>query len=170
MDISRLSENEKLAAYGAVAVLIGGLGAVFTYATYSGTWLGIIAALAMLAVLFMPQLSAGTRLPGSKGSLMLVAGGIAGVVLVILFLVNIGFVFTQFGIPDIFFLVAVVGAVVMAFAGWREFQSEGGTFQFGSATPAAVGSTNEAVVTEPAPAPIERDETVTPREDDRPVS
>jgi hypothetical protein len=33
--------------------------------------------------------------------------------------VNLGFVFSRFGLSDLLFLAAVAGAIVMAWAGWR---------------------------------------------------
>jgi hypothetical protein len=151
MDFSKLTQNEKLAVYAAVAAVIGGLGAVFSYSTYSGAWIGILAGLGMLAIVLLPQTSPNTRLPGSKGTLMLVAGVVAAVVLLLLFLINIGFIFTQFGLPDILFLLAVAGSVVMGWAGWQEFQAEGGRFQLGTPASGAV-SAPPATRVEPATA------------------
>jgi hypothetical protein len=132
MDFSKLGSNEKLAVYGAVATVVGGFIAAITYFTYGGAWIGIIAGIAMLAIVFMPQFSPTTRLPGSKGSLMLIVGGVAGAVLVLVFLINLGFVFRGFGIGDALFIVAVAGGIVMAWAGWQEFQAEGGQFKLGT--------------------------------------
>jgi hypothetical protein len=129
MDFSKLDQNEKLATYGSIAVLVGGLVGY----SYGLTILAVLAAVGMLAIVFLPQLSAGTKLPGSRGSLMLIAGAVAGVILVLAFLLYIGIVFTAFGIRDLFFLLAVAGGVLMAWAGWREFQGEGGKFQVGTA-------------------------------------
>jgi hypothetical protein len=133
MDFSKLSQNEKLATYGSVAVLVGGLVGY----SYGLTILAVLAAVGMLAIVFLPQLSAGTKLPGSKGSLMLVAGAVAGVILVLALLIYIGTIFTAFNVRDLFFLIAVAGGVLMAWAGWREFQGEGGKFQVGTASSAA---------------------------------
>ena len=67
MDFSRLSQNEKLATYGSLAVIVGalvGLGAAGL------GFIAVLAALGMLVVIFLPQLSPATQLPGSRGSLM----------------------------------------------------------------------------------------------------
>jgi len=137
MDFSKLGQNEKLAVYGAVAVIVGG---VIGYA-YGFAILAILAAVAMLAVVFLPQLSAGTALPGSRGSLMLVCGAVAAIILVLALLLYLNIVFFAFGVRDLFFLVAVAGALLMGWAGWQEFQAEGGKFQLGNATtPAATGA------------------------------
>lgn len=145
MDFAKLGQNEKLATYGAIAVIVGGLVGY----SYGLTILAVLAAVAMLIIVFLPQMSAGTSLPGSKGSLMLIAGGVAGVVLVLALLLYVGTIFTAFNLRDLFFLIAVAGGVVMAWAGWQEFQSEGGKFQIGTA-PAAAGGT--AVASTPPPA------------------
>jgi hypothetical protein len=134
MNFSSLSSNEKLAVYGSVAVIVGGL-----IGFYGVGLLAVLAAVAMLAIVFLPQMSPSTNLPGSKGSLMLLAGGVAAVVLVLSLLVYSGVLFAFAGFGSILFLVAVVGGLVMAWAGWQEFQAEGGKFQLGSAgtSPAA---------------------------------
>ena len=160
MDFSKLSQNEKLAVYGAAAVIVGGLVGY----SYGVTVLAVLAAIALLAVVLLPQLSAGTKLPGSRGSLMLLTGGVAGVVLVLAFVLYIGTIFTAFNIRDLFFLIAVAGGVVAAWAGWQEFQREGGKFQIGTAAaasappaaaapPAAPAEPAQAPPPAPAPAP-----------------
>ncbi len=141
MNLSKLSQTEKLAAYGSVAVIVGGLVGI------GAAGLGILAVLAavgMLALVFLPQFSPGTNLPGSKGSLMLILGGVAAVVLVLGLLSVIsavGLMLQYAALNTIFYLVAVAGGVLMGWAGWQEFQSEGGKFQVGSsgsnAAPAA---------------------------------
>jgi hypothetical protein len=183
MDFSKLGQNEKLAVYGSAALIIGG---AVGY-SYGLTALGMLAAIAMLAVVFLPQFSSGIALPGSRGSLMLAVGGLAGVVMVLALLQAVaGVLFVNFGLRDLFFLVAVAGGVLMAWASWQEFQSEGGKFQLGSSAPAAASaapaasSAADATAAEPMPAeravpaddtpvveaaaPDDRDD-----EDDRPV-
>jgi hypothetical protein len=134
MDFGKLSSNEKLAVYGSAATLIGGI----VGGTVSALgWLAFVAAIAMLAIVFLPQLSPSTSLPGSKGSLMLICGAVAGIIMVLALLTILGLLGTYFAVLPlnaIFFLIAVVGAVVMAWAGWQEFQSEGGKFQVGTAS------------------------------------
>jgi len=131
MDLSKLSQNEKLALYGAVALIVGG---VVGYA-YGLTMLGVLAAIAMLVLVFLPQFSPNTSLPGSRGSLMVAIGGIAGIAMALAFLSALGgALLVRFGFRDVFFLLAVVGGLLMAWAGWQEFQAEGGKFQFGTST------------------------------------
>ncbi len=120
-----LSANEKLAAYGAAAVLIGG---------FVGFWTGALGLLAMVASIGMLAVVFRSR-KGNRGSIMLALGGVAGVVLVFGLLGrlgSIGLMLTAAPVPTIFYLVAICGGVVMAWAGWREFS-----------TPATTGSSGD---------------------------
>jgi len=152
MDFSKLGQNEKLAVYGSAALIIGG---AIGY-SYGLTALGMLAAIAMLAVVFLPQLSPGIALPGSRGSLMLAVGGLAGVVMVVALLQAVaGVLFVSTNLRDLFFLVAVAGGVLTAWAGWQQFQSEGGKFQLGSSARAAASpapAAHPAAEAPPAPA------------------
>ena len=157
MDLSKLSAPEKLAVYGAVATVIGGVIAAASYPGHWGvTWLGAILGLAILAVIFLPQMSPGTTLPGKKGSLMVVLGGLAAVLMVYIFLTTIAFTFEGFDLQSALFLVAVAGAVVMGWAGWQAFQAEGGKLQIGA--PGAVSAPPGA----PTPPPIDAPATAQP--------
>jgi hypothetical protein len=150
MDFSKLSSNEKLATYGAVATIVGGVVAAGAYPGHWGiSWIGVIAGLAMLVVVFLPQMSAGTSLPGSKGSLMLIAGGVGAVIMALAFLSTIAFTFTDFDLSSVLFLVAVAGALVMGWAAWQAFQSEGGKFTVGMAGTGA-GTTTPAAPSAPS--------------------
>jgi len=151
MDFSKLSQSEKLAVYGSAAVIIGLIVASAGFFGFGLGTLALLAAIAMLVVIFLPQMSAGISLPGSKGSLMLICGGIAAAVLVLTFLSFAGFFGALIGsLNGIMFLVALVGSGVMAWAGWQEFQAEGGKFQVGTASP---GSATRTSSTPGAPVP-----------------
>ncbi|HET7685678.1 MAG TPA: hypothetical protein VFM19_04680 [Candidatus Limnocylindria bacterium] len=147
MNFSSLSSNEKLAVYGSIAVIVGGL-----VGFYGVGLLAVLAAIAMLAIVFLPQMSPSTNLPGSKGSLMLLAGGVAAVVLVLSLLVYAGVLFAFAGVGSILFLVAVVGGLVMGWAGWQEFQAEGGKFQLGSGPAASSPPPSSPPPSTPPPA------------------
>jgi hypothetical protein len=166
MDFSKLGQNERLAAMASAVLVITGLFAAASYRTYSVTWLAVIAALAMLFVVFQPQIASGVNLPGSKGSLMLVLGVVAGAIMVLSLLLTFSFVFSLFGLPDVFYLIAVGAGVAMAWAGWQEFQAQGGKFQLGAGTPSPASAGSAAapapaaapIATEPAPAPAPADD------------
>lgn len=127
MDLSKLDQNERLAVFGALAVFIAGL-----ISSWGGLLLlAIVAAIGMAVVVFLPQLSSSTSLPGSKGSLMAALGFVAAGSTLITLLQWIGFL-GAFGFNSIMFIVALVGSLVMAWAGWQELQAEGGTWRFGT--------------------------------------
>lgn len=143
MNFSSLSANEKLAVYGSIAAIVGVLIASLLSAL---TWFALIAGFGMLAVLFLPQLAPGTRLPGRKGSLMFLLGLIAGAAAVLALLG----VVTQLGaylefrpLQTLFLLIASAGGLVMAWTGWQAFQADGGKFQLGTSgggAPRAAGT------------------------------
>lgn len=160
MDFSKLGQNEKLATYGSAILLVGG---IVGY-SYGITALGMLAAIAMLVIVFLPQLSASTALPGSKGSLMVAAGGLGAVAMVLALLTALDSVFSGMNFRDIFFLIAVAGGLLMGWAGWQEFQSEGGKFQIGSAGNTASASAAQASA--PPPAPATATEPMAPAEPD----
>ncbi|MGH2353697.1 MAG: hypothetical protein ACRDJN_19005, partial [Chloroflexota bacterium] len=149
MDISKLEQNEKTAAIASAALVVAGLIAAATYSIYGITWLAVLAALGMLFVVFQPQVASGVNLPGTKGSLMVALGGLAGVIMVLALVMTLRLVFLNFGLADIMFLVAVAAGVVMAWAGWQELQKEGGKWQLGRQT---AETTAEAPAPPPAPA------------------
>ncbi|MBA3688712.1 MAG: hypothetical protein H0W81_07785 [Chloroflexi bacterium] len=115
------------------------------------TWLGAILGLAMLALIFLPQMSPGTTLPGKKGTLMVLVGGLAALLMVYIFLTTIAFTFEGFDLQSALFLVAVAGAVFMGWAGWQAFQGEGGKLQMG--TPGAPSPPPGAPTPPPVDAP-----------------
>jgi len=159
MDLSKLSASQKLAVYGAIATVIGGVVAASSYPGHWGlTWLASILGLAMLAVVFLPQLSPDTKLPGKEGSLMVIVGGLAALIMALVFLTTIAFTFEGFDLSSALFLVALAGALVMGWAGWQAFQAEGGKFDIGMAGASSVPPV--PMVPPPAPPP-----TASPTED-----
>lgn len=170
MDFSKLSQNEKLALYGAIAVFLGGV-----ISNWGGLfWLAVLAAVTVAAVLFLPGLAL-----GSKGTLLATLGIVAlgaGLIELLRFLEYFFRTLTDF--QTIAFIVALVGAAVMAYAGWMELQREGGKWQFGSATaPTAPPAEPPAPAVEPpavepaAAEPEMRSDTMADdaREDERPI-
>lgn len=182
MDFSKLSQNEKLAVYGAAASIIGPV--VASGLGFGAGFLTLLLAVGMLAVVFLPQLSPTTTLPGSKGSLMVIIGGIAAASAALALLSSIGWL-GFFGSNLVFvlgWLVGIAGGLLMGWAGWQEFQSEGGKLQLGSATTTGSASTGASTTdaqrethADPAPPadPVVRSEadavpTARPVDEDRP--
>lgn len=145
MDLSKLNSNEKIAAIGAVLAIIGSL------VSFGSGPYGVLTGIAMLAIIFLPQFSPTTKLPGSKGSLMLIVGGAAGIGALLTLLAWLPYL----GIIGNFFiggLLGIVGGLLMGWGAWQEFQAEGGKFQLGTAPT----STSEPPPAAPAEAAQER--------------
>lgn len=193
MDLSKLNSNERLAFWGAIASIVGTILTIFGYAGGAGgLWLTFLLAIAMIVILFLPTWSPQTALPGSKGSLMLVVGGIAAIgavlglfgLLALLSLLgaNAGLVL----LPLLGLALGIAGGLMMGWGGWQEFQAEGGKFQLGTAPsasgtppPASSASTDarpperpldSSVETAPPPAEAPRtyDSSEAPDREDRP--
>jgi hypothetical protein len=183
MDFSKLTQNDKLAVYGAIASIVGPVLASMGFGFGVG-WLTLLLAIAMLAIVFLPQFSPQTTLPGSKGSLMVIVGGIAAVSAALALIGSIGWL-GFFGTNLVFvlgWLLGIAGGLLMGWAGWQEFQAEGGKLQLGtggggSATASSSAAAAEARREEPRE---ERHETSAPAaespaerpavEDDRPTA
>lgn len=154
MDFSKLDQNEKLALYGAIVVFLAGL-----ISSWGGLlWVAILAAVGMAAVILLPR----TSVPGSKGTLMAALGIVALVAGLIEVLRYAGFIGTTLGsLNTIAFIVAVIGAAVMAYAGWQELQTEGGKWEFGSRTAPASEPASEPAASgapsSPRPADVVED-------------
>lgn len=133
MDFSKLSSNDKLAVYGAVAAIVG---AVLSFG--GGGTFTLLTGVAMLIIVFLPQFSPNTTLPGSKGSLMLIVGGVAGIAALLSLLAILSF----FGAVGAVYggtwliglLLSTAGGLLMGWASWKEFQAEGGKFNLGAAS------------------------------------
>ena len=158
MDFSKLSANEKLATYGAVAAIVG---SILSLATGTGSF-GLLTGIVMLVIIFLPQFSPSTKLPGSKGSLMLIVGGVAALLMAYVLLSTFSFTFEGFDLSSLLFLVAVAGAIVMGWAGWQAFQAEGGKFNVGMAAEPFVpppSAPPPAMTPPPSAPPAETDRT-----------
>jgi hypothetical protein len=153
MDLGKLNSNEKMAALGAVLAIVGPIVASAGFGFGAGG-LTLILALAMLAIVFLPQFSPDTNLPGSKGSLMVIVGGIAAVSAGLALLSSIGYL-SFFGsnlVSVLGWLIGIGGGLLMGWAGWQEFQSEGGKLQLGTAGTASGGASATAADAPAAPA------------------
>jgi hypothetical protein len=138
MDFSKLSSNDKLAAIGAALAIVG---ALLTFG--GGGSFGLLSGIAMLVIIFLPQFSPSTKLPGTKGSLMLTVGGVAGLgalLALLAILPVLGAIGFYGGTWLIGLLLGIAGGLLMGWASWQTFQAEGGKFNMSSgpnAPPAA---------------------------------
>jgi hypothetical protein len=90
----------------------------------------ILAAAVVLGGILIPQLSPSTRLPASKALVMLVAGAAAGLFWLIAALTWFEWITGHLGSFDTLqFLVGLAASLVLAWAGWREYQAAAGTGQ-----------------------------------------
>ena len=165
--MSKLSANEKMAVYSAVVLVLAGV-----ISNWGGLmWLSVLAGIAVLAVVFLPQFSPATKLPGSKGSFLVALGGIAAAGAVIEFLRVLSYFFhTLADYQTWLFAVALIAAVVLLWTGWKEFQAEGGKFQMGTSggaapTPAPPASYPPPMAPPPSMPPPDAG---APRDDDQP--
>jgi len=152
MDFSKLSSNDKLAVYGAVAAIIG---AFLSFG--GGGSFGVLTGIAMLVIIFLPQFSPATTLPGSKGSLMMIVGGVSALsaVLALLALLSLMGAIGIYGGTWIFGLIlSVAGGLLMGWASWQTFQAEGGKFNLGMAAPPAPPAPPAAPAPPAPPAPM----------------
>jgi hypothetical protein len=130
MDFSKLSSNEKMAVVASAVVVITGLISIVN------GWGGILVvallgAAGMLAVLYMSQ-SPGARLPGPKGTLLLVSGGAAAAAWVIATLTWVEWIFGHLADVDTLqFIIGLAASLVMAWTGWQAFQAAGGNVSLG---------------------------------------
>jgi len=133
MNWSKLSQAERIAVVAAVIV------AVTALLSLSNDWgilmaVSLLAGLGVLAVVFLPQMAPTMSLPGSKGSLLVALGAVATVATVVVALGWVTWIVEHLGSFDTLqFLVGLVAAVVMAWAGWQVLQAEGGKFRIGTA-------------------------------------
>jgi len=132
MDFSKLSSNDKLAVIGAGLAI---LGAVLAFG--GGGSFGLLTGILMLVIVFLPQFSPNTTLPGSKGSLMLIVGGVSGIGALFALLGILSFIGAIGGLYGgtwlIGLLLSTAGGLLMGWASWKEFQAEGGKFNVGMA-------------------------------------
>jgi hypothetical protein len=140
VNFSRLSYFEKVAAVAAVVVVIT---ALISLANDWGILMAIslLAALGALVVIFLPQTAPTTTLPGSKGSLLVATGAVATVVTAVVAVSWIGWITEHLGTFDTLqFLLGLVAAVVLAWAGWQVLRAEGGKLMFGTSRPMAAAA------------------------------
>ena len=135
MNLSKLSSNEKMAVYSAVVLVVAGI-----ISNWGGLmWLSVLAGVAALAVVFLPQFSPATKLPGSTGSLLVAAGAIAAAGAVIELLRFLSYFFnTLDDYQTWLFAIALIASLGLLWAGWKAFQAEGGKFEIGMAGAASV--------------------------------
>ncbi|HEX6129246.1 MAG TPA: hypothetical protein VF071_09520 [Candidatus Limnocylindria bacterium] len=153
MDFGKLSSSEKMAVYAAVVVVVTGL---ISVVNDWGTLMlvAVLAGVAALVVVFAPQIMPGTRMPGSNGSLLVVLGGLAVLIWVVVLIDNLEWVAEHIANLDTLqFTIGLIAAAVLTWTGWQTLQAEGGRMRFGTAGESSPQAPAAAPASSPAPPP-----------------
>jgi hypothetical protein len=153
--MGNLTATEKQIAGAAAVVVILSL---YSLATAWGglMFVPLLAGLAALVILFLPQIAPNTKAPGSKGSLLMVSGVLAALFWLLATLTWLGYITNNFVSFDvILFLIGFAAALYLGWLCWSAFQAEGGKFQFGNTdmSGTAAGAAGAAAAPPAAPAP-----------------
>lgn len=133
------SAAEQFARGGAVMVLIFGLISQSSWGSL--VLLGVLAAVVALAVILQPRFMPSAPLPGTRGSLLAAAGGLAGVAAILETISEFGWILGHLTSLDTWvFALFVIGALGMAWGGWLILKAEGGRFRIGAPGGPASGS------------------------------
>ena len=150
MNLSTLSASDRrVVIAGGIAAIVG----LLSFLDPTGDW-GTIMALTLFAGLgavfvgLQSQLAPGTKLPATKGLLLLILGGVATGATGIAMLTYLGYITRN--VVDFFTLSMIVGliaSIVLLLTGWTAYQAE-----TAAAAPPAPPSTPPAS-TPPSPPP-----------------
>ena len=127
MDFSKLSSNERMAAFASAVVLV--LGIVSLVNDWGSLLIvPVLAALIVLGGILLPQLAPTVKLPAPKALVMLLGGAAAALFWVIAAISWLDWIFGHLGAFDTLqFLVGLVASLLMAWAGWKAYQAAGGS-------------------------------------------
>ncbi|MEX0710032.1 MAG: hypothetical protein WD116_02385 [Chloroflexota bacterium] len=140
MDNSKLNSNDKMALYASFVVVVTGIISI-TNDWGSLVALAMVGGIGMAVVLLAPSMMPTMRLPGSRGSLLLITGGVAAVAWGISALTWLDWIFRHLATFDTLqFLVGLVAALVCGWTGWQAFKAEGGKFNVGTAGAGSAGA------------------------------
>jgi hypothetical protein len=127
MNFSKLSSNDKLAVGSGAIVVITAL------LSLSNDWgllmaLSLLAGLAVIAVVLQPQLAPTMSMPVTRGMALLGLGAIATIATALTAVNWLGWIFDHIASFDtIQFVIGLIAAVVMLWAGYVAYQGERGT-------------------------------------------
>jgi hypothetical protein len=140
MDFSKLSQNDKMALGAGAVVAITGLISV------ANNWgifmvLSLLAGLLAVFVIVQPQVAPATRLPATKGVLLLAAGGIAVIASGLTAIDWMGWILEHIASFDTLqFVIGLIAAIVLAWIGWTAYNAERGKAPAAAATPPPAAS------------------------------
>lgn len=125
MNFSAMSANDRMAAVAAVIVVITG---VISLAWRWGILMAfpLLAGLGVLFILFQYRFAPNTKLPASRGVVLVALGGISTLIWVLVTFQWLGYITENLVSIDVIqFFVGLVASIVMLVAGWRAYQAEG---------------------------------------------
>ena len=126
MDWAKLSAADRRAFIAAAVVVVTGVTSVVD-AWGLGAVVGLLAGIAAIVVLVLPQLSPATKLPASKGQSLLVLGAVAAIGFGLAALTYLEYVVKVTRIYSILFDIGLVAALALLYFGWLAYQGEKGT-------------------------------------------
>ena len=134
---SALSATDRLGAVGAILVVIFG---VISLAWAWGILMvvPIAAGLGALVVVFKDRVAPAVTLPMARGLLLLVLGAAALLVWILVAIQWIGYILEPpiFTADTIQFFIGLIGAILLAFAGWRAYAADQGSSTASTPPPA----------------------------------
>jgi hypothetical protein len=147
---NKFNPRERLVAAGSAIVVVAWLVGLVTFFGYGLTTLALIAAIAALVILYLKYApNSNVNFPAPVSLLLVVLGGLAALFVIIDFLRELSFLSAGDAITGIAFLV---GAGLMAWGGWQEYQVEKPAMPtFGSSSTPGSTSPPPTATTPPAP-------------------
>jgi len=123
MDFGKLSASDKRILIAAAVVVVTGLTSV-TDKWGAGVIIGLLAGLAAIAVVLLPQLSPGAKLPAPKGLSLLVLGIAATAGFALSALTYLDYVVLFNRLYSLLFDAGLIASVVLLWFGWTAYQAE----------------------------------------------
>jgi len=124
---SALSGNDRMAAVAAVVALVCSvISLVWEWGALM--FIPLLAAAGVLFVVFQARVAPNVTIPMARGMLLLVLGGAAALFWLIVTVQWINYILEPpiFTIDTIQFFIGLAASLVMAFAGWRAYQTDKG--------------------------------------------
>jgi hypothetical protein len=141
MDFSKLGSNDRMALAAGAIVAITGLISI------ANNWglimvVSLLAGLAAVYIVLQPQLAPAMKMPVSKGMALLGAGAVATVATGLTAVDWMGWILDHLLTFDtIQFIVGLIAAVALLYAGWMAYSTERGTAPAPVAPPPAPPAT-----------------------------
>ena len=116
--LKKLNSNEKMVLYGAVITIVGN---ILSLGSSYGTF-GLIAAIAVVIIYWLKYSPNQINWPAPVQTIVLALTGIGGILALIGLLVGLSLIF-YFGLYGIGLVVSAVGAIMMAWFAYKEYQA-----------------------------------------------